>query len=113
VAAVLKRMLLVWIDTAGFANSALSNLPYVTHYEPWLVVRARLLDAQTKRVLGRTDIQVGFKRPFFHLQHIPLEPKYKFGNFKDVQEHGDLAVQALIDAAGLAAQRVVAAVKID
>jgi hypothetical protein len=108
-----RRMLLVWIDAAGVANSALSNLPYVTHYEPWLVVRARLMDAQNKRVLGRADIQVGFKRPFFHLEHVPLDPKYKFGNFKDVQEHADEAVEALVAAAGLAAQQVIADLKIN
>lgn len=108
-----KRMLLVWIEGAGVANSALSNLPYVIHYEPWLIVRARLMDAQSKRVLGRADMQIGFKRPFIHLEHVSLDPKYKFGNFEDVQEHADQLVEALVAAAGLAAQQVVADLKMN
>ncbi len=100
-------ILSVWFGVVGYMSS-----PYSTHYEPWVLVKARLLDAKTKRDIYFKTFCVGYKMKIENVVPLPADPKYRYGSFDDLMVHTSDAVAGLVDCEEIAAKRIGADLRI-
>lgn len=96
-------ILLVWIGHTGYVSQ-----PYSLHYEPWVLMSARLLDARTKRDLYWKNFTVGYDMKIKQVVNIPASERYKFKSHSDIMERLDEAIAGLVDSHNLAAQTIAA-----
>jgi hypothetical protein len=90
-----------WFGTAGYVSQ-----PFSTKYEPWVLVKVRLLDAQTKKDLYFKTFVVGWKMKIDNVVYLPADPKYKYGSFDAVMSHVPEAMAGLEDCSRLIAKQV-------
>lgn len=95
----------VWFGTTGYWSGAFSSA-----YEPWSIVRVRLLDAHTKKELYFRAFSIGRKRNEDQFEFIPVADKYKYETADKLFENFDEAITPILDghktAANLIAQRI-------
>ncbi|HZZ19498.1 MAG TPA: hypothetical protein VFE25_09020 [Opitutaceae bacterium] len=91
----------VWITHEGYMSSATT-----THYQPWVVIRVRLIDARTKKDLYFKTFMVGYEMHIDNAVKIPADPKYRFSSFDDLMARMPEAVAGLIDSGNLASAQV-------
>lgn len=94
-------ILSVWFGVVGYVSG-----PYSAHYEPAVIVKARLLDAKTKRDLYFKTFCVGYKMKIENAVMIPADPQYRFGSFDDLMARADDAVAGLLSCEKLTADRI-------
>jgi len=100
-------ILSVWFGVVGYMSS-----PYSTHYEPWVLVKARLLDAKTKKDIYFKTFCVGYKMKIENVVPLPADPKYRYGSFDDLMAHTGDAAAGLVDCGEIVAKRIGADLKI-
>ncbi|DAB31190.1 MAG TPA: hypothetical protein CFH79_10515 [Sulfurospirillum sp. UBA11407] len=76
-----------------------------------MIVNSRLIDPQTKEVIYQKTYNMGYKAKISNIELIPLDEKYKFGNFDDLMHRVDLALEALTTATSVAASHIVSDIK--
>jgi hypothetical protein len=91
----------IWFSVAGYMSS-----PYSTHYEPWVVIKARLLDAKTKKDVYYKTICVGYKMKLENAVMLPADARYRYSSFDDLMLHSDDAVAGLLDCEAIAARHI-------
>lgn len=69
-------ILVVWFTTVGYVSP-----PYSTSFQPWVAVRARLLDAKTKRDLYFKTFSGGYEMKAENSIYVPADSKYKYESF--------------------------------
>jgi hypothetical protein len=94
-------ILIVWFSVVGYMSP-----PNSTHYVPWVVIKARLLDARTKQDIYFKTFCVGYKMKVENAVQLPADPKYRFNSFDDLMAHVDGAVDGLVDCEKIAAMRM-------
>jgi hypothetical protein len=94
-------ILLVWFGMDGYMSP-----PNSSHYLPWVVVKARLLDAKTKGDLYFKTFCVGYQMKIENAVLMSADEKYRFGSFDSLMGGFDQAVAGLIDSGNLAAHRI-------
>jgi len=100
-------ILSVWFGVAGYMSS-----PYSTHYEPWVAVNARLLDAKTKRDIYRKTFCIGYKAKVENAVFLPADPKYRYKSFDDIMANFSDATAGLIDCGQIAATQIAQDLKV-
>jgi len=79
--------------------------PYSAHYEPWVLVKARLLDAKTKKDLYfKTSVwlQAEDRECRDASGRLPI----RFGSFDDLIAHSDDAIAGIVSCEKLTADRI-------
>jgi len=94
-------MLSVWFGVVGYMSS-----PYSSHYEPWVLIKARLLDAKTKKDIYFKTFCVGYKMKIENVVQLPAGPKYRYDSFDDLMAHTNDAAAGLVDCAEIVAKRI-------
>jgi hypothetical protein len=85
-------ILAVW-----FVNTGYFSPPKSLHYQPWVVMKALLIDAKTKVVLYDRTFSVGYEPGVDNIQKIPADPKYSYLSSSKVLSMVDEAAAGLID----------------
>jgi hypothetical protein len=94
-------ILSIWFGVVGYMSS-----PYSTHYEPWVLVKARLLDAKTKKDIYFKTFCVGYKMKIENVVALPADPKYRYGSFDDLMAHTDDAAAGLVNCEEMVAKQI-------
>lgn len=99
------------IDADAVLFVQFGNVGYISggfslHYEPTVLVKAQLVDEQTKKYLYSRTFCVGFKMKIRHAVMLPADPQFRFSSFDDLMAHADKAVTGLDRCAQLAADRI-------
>jgi outer membrane lipoprotein SlyB len=94
-------ILSVWFGVVGYMSS-----PYSAHYEPWVLVKARLLDAKTKKDLYFKTFCVGYKPKIENAVMLPADSRFRFGSFDDLIAHSDDAIAGIVSCEKLTADRI-------
>ena len=76
------------------------------HYEPSVLVKARLLDAKTKKDIYFKTFCVGYKMKIENAVMLPADTRFRFGSFDDLMAHADEAVAGLVSCEELTANRI-------
>lgn len=99
-------ILAVWYTAFGYVSQPMS-----THYQPWIVVKARLLNARTKKDLYDKTFMVGWRLKIKNAIYVPADPKFQFKWYTDVMAHVTDAANGLLDSQALVANRIGADLK--
>lgn len=83
-------ILSVWYGVVGYISQ-----PYSTHYEPWVFIRVRLMDAKTKEDIYFKSFCVGYEMKVKNAVFLPAEEQYRYGNFDDIMAHSGDAIAGL------------------
>jgi hypothetical protein len=94
-------ILAVWFGVVGYMSS-----PYSTHYEPWVAVRAQMVDAQAKKDVYFKLFCIGYKAKIENSVPLPADPRYRFTSFDDIMAHSGDAFHGLVDCAEIAAKQI-------
>jgi hypothetical protein len=100
-------ILSVWFGVVGYMSA-----PNSTHYEPWVLIKARLLDAKTKKDIYFKTFCVGYKMKIENVMPLPADPKYRYGSFDDLMAHTSDAAAGLVDCGEIVAKRIGADLKV-
>ena len=94
-------ILSVWFGVVGYVSGGFS-----VHYEPSVLVKARLLDAKTKKDIYFKTFCVGYKMKIENAVMLPADTRFRFGSFDDLMAHADEAVAGLVSCEELTANRI-------
>lgn len=94
-------ILSVWFGVVGYVSG-----PYSGHYEPSMLVKARLLDAKTKKDLYFKTFCVGYKMKIENAVMLPADTRFRFGSFDDLIARADDAVAGVVSCEDLTASRI-------
>jgi hypothetical protein len=94
-------ILSVWFGVVGYMSS-----PYSAHYEPCVLIKARLLDARTKKDLYFKTFCVGYKPKIENAVMLPADTRFRFHSFDDLIAHSDDAVAGIVSCEKLTADRI-------
>jgi hypothetical protein len=94
-------ILSVWFGVVGYMSS-----PYSTHYEPWVLIKARLLDAKTKKDIYFKTFCVGYKMKIENAVMLPADPKYRYSSFDDLMAHTSDAAAGLVNCEEITAKQI-------
>jgi hypothetical protein len=98
--------LAAWFGVDGYVSQ-----PFSTHFEPWVLIKAHLLDATSKHELYFKTFVVGWKMKIDNAVFLSPDPKFQFGSFDDLIAQAPLAASGLNHCNELAAQKVGADLK--
>ena len=94
-------ILSVWFNVVGYVSG-----PYSKKYEPSLVVKARLLDAKTKKDLYYKTFCIGYKMKFENAVMLPADARFRYGSFDDLMARASEAAEGIADSEGIAADHI-------
>ena len=94
-------ILAVWFGVVGYVSG-----PYSGHYEPSVLVKARLLDAKTKKDLYFKTFCVGYKMKIENAVMLPADPKYRYKSFDDIMAHTSDAAAGLVNCEEITAKQI-------
>jgi hypothetical protein len=94
-------ILSVWFGVVGYVSGGFS-----VHYEPSVLVKARLLDAKTKKDIYFKTFCVGYKMKIENAVMLPADTRFRFGSFDDLMAHAEEAVAGLVSCEELTANRI-------
>ncbi len=94
-------ILSVWFGVVGYMSA-----PNSTHYEPWVLIKARLLDAKTKKDIYFKTFCVGYKMKIENAVMLPADPKYRYKSFDDLMAHTSDAAAGLVNCEEIAAKQI-------
>jgi hypothetical protein len=91
----------VWYTTIGYVSP-----PSSTSYIPSLGVKARLLDARTKKELYFRMYTGGYEWPVENAVNIPAADKYQYQSFSSLMENIDQAFEGILESQRSIAARI-------
>ena len=94
-------ILSVWFGVVGYMSA-----PNSTHYEPWVLIKARLLDAKTKKDIYFKTFCVGYKMKIENAVMLPADPKYRYKSFDDIMAHTSDAAAGLVNCEEITAKQI-------
>jgi hypothetical protein len=94
-------ILSVWFAVVGYMSP-----PNSTHYIPWVAIKARLLDAKTKKTIYEKTFCVGYEMKIKNAVLIPADSRYRYGSFSELMAHVDEAIAGLLSCEESAAKRI-------
>jgi hypothetical protein len=94
-------ILSVWFTVVGYMSS-----PYSTHYEPWVVIKARLLEAKTKKDIYYKTFCVGYKMKIENAVMLPADGRYRYASFDDLMARVNDAIAGLVNCEEIAAKHI-------
>lgn len=94
-------ILAVWFAVVGYISP-----PSATHYEPWVVIKARLLDSKTKKDLYYKTFCVGYEMKMKNAVLLPAASRYRYASFDDLMVHINEAIEGLLNCEEIAAKRI-------
>jgi hypothetical protein len=94
-------ILSVWFGVVGYMSS-----PYSAHYEPWVLIKAHLVDSKTKKDLYFKTFCVGYKPKIENAVMLPADTRFRFGSFDDLMARSDDAVAGIVSCEKLTADRI-------
>lgn len=83
-------ILVVWFTTVGYVSP-----PDMTSFEPWVVIRVRLLDAKSKQDLYFKTFSGGYDMKAKNSIYVPAATQYQYQSFDDLTSAFDQSVQGL------------------
>lgn len=84
-------MLSLWFGEVGYMSST-----YSSHYQPWVVVKARLMDAKTKKDIYFKTFAVGYEIKLKNAELLPADPKMRFSSFVELKSKKEEAIKDLL-----------------
>lgn len=87
-------ILAVWFTTIGYVSP-----PYSVNFQPWVAVRARLLDAKTKRDLYFKTFSGGYEMKVENSIYIPADSRYQYQSFGELTSAFNESVRGLKESA--------------
>jgi hypothetical protein len=99
-------ILSVWFGVVGYMSP-----PRSSQYEPWVMIKARLLDAKTKKDIYYKTFCVGYKMRIENSVALPADPKYQYDSFDELMAHVSDAAAGLVDCEEITAKRIGADLK--
>lgn len=97
----------VWFGAMGFVNTAMLT----TEFQPWVIVNVRLIDPASKATRYQKTFTVGYEARVQNAEFIPLDAKYRFGNFDDLMTRMDEITEVFSVTQALVAERVAADIR--
>ncbi len=94
-------ILSVWFAAVGYISP-----PNSTHYVPWVAIKARLLDAKTKKDIYYKTFCVGYEMKIEHAVMLPADHKYRYASFDELMAHINDAIAGLLSSEEIAAKRI-------
>lgn len=94
-------ILIVWFNVVGYMSP-----PSSTHYEPWVIIKARLIDAKTKQDIYFKTFCIGYQTKVENAVFIPADPKYRYRSNEDLMANFLEAVGGIESCELLAARQV-------
>jgi len=94
-------ILSVWYAVMGYMSP-----PSSSHYLPWVVIKARLLDAKTKKDIYYKTFCVGYEMQVENAVMLTADAKYRYASFDDLMTHVDEAIAGLENSQEIAAKRI-------
>jgi len=94
-------ILAVWFGVMGYMSP-----PNSTHYQPWVFIKARLLDARTKSDIYYKSFCVGYEMKIKNAVMLPADEKYRYGSFDELMAHATEATTGLVDCEEVTAKRI-------
>lgn len=94
-------ILAVWFGVTGYMSA-----PNSLHYEPWVLIKARLLDAATKKDVYYKTFTVGYRMKIENVVSLPADPKYRYSSFDDLMARADDAAAGLKNCDDTVASRI-------
>jgi len=94
-------ILAVWFGVVGYMSP-----PSSTHYQPWVLIKARLLDAKTKSDIYYKSFCVGWKMKIKNAVMLPADAKYRYGSFDELMAHATEAATGLVSCEEITANRI-------
>jgi hypothetical protein len=94
-------ILIVWFNVVGYMSP-----PSSMHYEPWVIIKARLIDAKTKQDIYFKTFCLGYQTKVENAVFIPADPKYRYRSYDDLMENFSHAVDGILSCELLAARQV-------
>jgi len=80
--------------------------PMSLRYEPWVVIKARMVDAKTKQDLYFKTFVVGWKMKIENAVVLPAPEEFRYKSFDEVKSRAPHAVTGLVRCGDLVAQQV-------
>lgn len=99
-------ILVVWAPLKGYISP-----PQSLKYEPQVAIRARLLDATTKKDLYFKTFYVGYKTAVIAMEDIPSDSRYRYGSFDTLMSKAGDAADGLISCETIGARRIASDLK--
>lgn len=96
-------ILSVWFGAVGYVADGVVDAPY----EPWMVVKVRLLQGKTKQVLSQKIYTAGYKSKLDGAVFVPCAKDYRFDTFEKLMADFAGSVRALSECEKAVARQAV------
>lgn len=94
-------ILSLWFGVIGYMSP-----PNSTHYQPWVLIKARLLDAKTKKDIYYKTFCIGYEMKIKNAVLLPADDKYRYSSFDELMAHANDASAGLVNCAGITAKQI-------
>lgn len=99
-------ILSVWFGVVGYISA-----PNSTRYEPWVLIKAHLFDARTKKDIYFKTFTVGYKMKIENAVWLAADGQYRYKSFDDVMSRVSHAAAGLVNCEEIVAKEIGADLK--